>query len=636
VYYKIFGRGNDSEEWTLYYVHGSDLNECENDAVLKTSGKYLEFPEGVKHIQVQFDTQLYGYSFYLPLNLRIKPTAHILSVLDRDFPEEQMLCVEPLDNSAMFTAYEIGSSDNPDDETLTEIDTKSATETAYLHGHHYKLAAKLEKLVTIENQEQQKQFVLKSTGTLTQWSSIPYDASGKSEFARLVADDELPVAKSGYWYDLLPIGTIPDMTSISITNGTITGAYKIENYAEGRTLLIVHCELDENCFNYIIKKNNYDQLQYCASRFMIQFTSYMSYDNLAMYGLELQHSVRNLLAFETDGNMIGTWASYEGEPDDPTYGNNQYSSALLPDEAILMTGLDNGRTDPSFVYAVDSCETDDILYAGITSSDKFVSTDGSHWGKGREADDKVTVYEGTTYSYRITVTSGVGTTGEILVVDQLEANAPLDETDRGTPSWRGTLESVDVSPLVSLGIAPVVYYAVGAVDVTEKPNVTQSPWTTTAPADLSTVTAIAVDASKKSNGEPYIMQEYEMIGFLVHMRAPIDETLFNNEDPYDADRNAHAFNTIYLNSARDNTASTYVPMGEYTKVGIVPYEMKVRKVWDDVLDNDRVRPQSITLHLYANGEDTGRTVTLGAADETSTGVWEKNVGVSIFDEIGDR
>ena len=47
----------------------------------------------------------------------------------------------------------------------------------------------------------------------------------------------------------------------------------------------------------------------------------------------------------------------------------------------------------------------------------------------------------------------------------------------------------------------------------------------------------------------------------------------------------------------------------------------VYKVWEDVNDQDGVRPDSVTIHLFANGEDTGKTLVLNAEGEW-TGAFE--------------
>ncbi|MBQ6222240.1 MAG: Cna B-type domain-containing protein, partial [Solobacterium sp.] len=60
---------------------------------------------------------------------------------------------------------------------------------------------------------------------------------------------------------------------------------------------------------------------------------------------------------------------------------------------------------------------------------------------------------------------------------------------------------------------------------------------------------------------------------------------------------------------------------DYTKVGLTEYSYQVFKAWDDDDDRDGVRPESITLHLYADGKDTGKTLTLPIENEDGSRSW---------------
>ncbi len=44
-------------------------------------------------------------------------------------------------------------------------------------------------------------------------------------------------------------------------------------------------------------------------------------------------------------------------------------------------------------------------------------------------------------------------------------------------------------------------------------------------------------------------------------------------------------------------------------------DVNVEKSWDDAEDQDGKRPESVTIHLYADGEDTGKTVILSEANQ---------------------
>ena len=71
------------------------------------------------------------------------------------------------------------------------------------------------------------------------------------------------------------------------------------------------------------------------------------------------------------------------------------------------------------------------------------------------------------------------------------------------------------------------------------------------------------------------------------------------------------------------------PAPEETKIDVT-----VSKVWDDNNNQDGIRPASVTVQLYANGEPEGQPVTLGADGwtHTWTGLTEKKNGTAIKSE----
>ena len=74
---------------------------------------------------------------------------------------------------------------------------------------------------------------------------------------------------------------------------------------------------------------------------------------------------------------------------------------------------------------------------------------------------------------------------------------------------------------------------------------------------------------------------------------------------------------------KTNITNSYTP----GKVGV-----SVTKVWDDADNQDGIRPARITVKLLADGQDTGRTVTLSADNnwtQSITGLDEKKDGNTI-------
>ena len=68
----------------------------------------------------------------------------------------------------------------------------------------------------------------------------------------------------------------------------------------------------------------------------------------------------------------------------------------------------------------------------------------------------------------------------------------------------------------------------------------------------------------------------------------------------------------YTNAVDGNVAAGFVVTNKHMPLKI---DIPVTKVWDDADNQDGVRPESVTVHLLANGEDTGKTVELDAEGE---------------------
>ncbi|MBQ1333550.1 MAG: Cna B-type domain-containing protein, partial [Lachnospiraceae bacterium] len=120
--------------------------------------------------------------------------------------------------------------------------SETAQSRAYLHGRNHRVAVRQEKVFElIENDLFNQQLLLHSTVTMTQQSNI----LERDEYWDAREEGLIPSTTSGTWYDLLPVGIMPDIDSVRLTSGDrITDIYTIENYREtGRVMLVVKAEL---------------------------------------------------------------------------------------------------------------------------------------------------------------------------------------------------------------------------------------------------------------------------------------------------------------------------------------------------------------------------------------------------------
>ncbi len=487
-----------------------------------------------------------------------------------------------------------------------------------------------------------RRVVIHYTASVEERSFIP----DKVTYLQAIEDGRLIAETHGTWYDLLPKGVVPDLSTITVrANDRVTESYTIENYkGSGRTLLVVEVDLTPQPQTYYDGVDSY----YIEDVPYISFDAYYDFDYLKDYG----NSLHNVIGFESSNDQIGTIENYRGEEDDP-YGNNNISTprAFANDnEKKWMKDLDPKRDDPSFVYAGTPI-TVDILSAARTSlsKDVMVNNDGN-WGSGVYDNDPTSnakiVYEGGRYAYRLRMMSNAETISKDLVIyDSLEifyANEGNDPIDVDAPHWKGTLRSVDVSQLIQKGCAPVVYYSLQSLELADESNpesantenmdlTDSSIWIKAEDyeGDIAAVKMIAIDATKKADGSDFKLQPLESIVAIVNMQAPSGEAAraYLKQKGVWGD-SANAYNNAYMlctsidQETGEEDNGSFVRK-DYTKVGLKEYNYKVDKIWDDDNDRDGQRPEQITVHLLANGEDTGLEIILPIVDEeTQEKSWE--------------
>ena len=226
----------------------------------------------------------------------------------------------------------------------------------------------------------------------------------------------------------------------------------------------------------------------------------------------------------------------------------------------------------------------------------------------------------------------------------------------GVGQWRGTLESVDLSEFVQEGVAPVLYYSLipdltfadstpgmsqderlqlfstGAYDLTDS-NIwkkaqldADGKWAV--PADVyGRISAVALDARKTVDGKDYVLGEGDAVNGYLHMVAPDDNgdpDVWHAKGAYahktDADgnpvqevdwdkaldpaNNMYAFNNTRLKCVQTGTtgsgageSSNIMIRNDYTRVGILPGIIGVKKEWKDQNNHDNIRPEDVTVTL---------------------------------------
>lgn len=600
------------------------------------NGLRISLPEDTEQFRERVSTFGAATELKYTIGVRVHPTERVLTEINNAAALDDYMMMT-VDNFAKLYGEENG-------EKITG--TLEDWDRGYLHGRVYRVAAWQDKdFRVVSNDTLKKRVKLHTAATVTQQSNV----LTKADYEYAAQQDDIPFTTGGAWYDLLPRGVEPDLSTVTLQDGDmVKNAYVVTDYqGTGRTLLVVEAGLDGHVSYTNASSSNphYSDSTYPREGYKqtqkVEFDCYISWEDARRYGLE---TLRNTIAFSTDDHWIGNLNGWSGETDDPASGGNKWSEEEVRTDEPYMKDFEPDREDPSFVYAGADLITTEVDFAAETSIRKWVTADGSGlWSYGHN--NEATVYEGGKYTYRINLTSdATTTTKDIIILDSLENYIPIAaDDDYGDAQWRGYFLNLDVNGLKEAGIEPVVYYSTtpglkiskeeGHYNNADEKDVIagilndpDGDWTTVLPEDPSTVTAFAIDCRKKADGSDFQLEEGQQVAFYVHMRAPAKaaaEEIWGAgkdapDDPAEVDvqnpvHNAHAYNNVYLDSTQvdgvGRETHAYIHW-DYVKVGIIPFNLHVTKEWNDDDNNDGIRPESVTLRLLADGKETGDELVL--------------------------
>lgn len=442
--------------------------------------------------------------------------------------------------------------------------------------------------------------------------------------------------KSAIWYDLLPKGVVLKEETIKLREGDSIDEIKtIENYKNsGRTLLIVKATLNPE-YKYVSHKDSILQQSGLADMPEISFDATYSWEHYKKTGKTLINNI----VYESGNEKLGSVRGLKGEPDNPDYGNNNYSQTGIESAEDYLANLNPDHNNPSFLYA-KAKQSLVINTQTLAHLSKSVDVNNEGWyGDGLDENHAKNVYEGGTYNYRIRMQNNENSSSKkIRFFDNLEHYVPGQNSEEyGDQTFRGRFDSIDISDLKRSGIDAKVYYSTRKdLVLDEEQNKAHtnlddtSVWSQTMPSDKSSIRAIAIDCSKKIGGGEFVLAKGASISAYVKMRAPMVKDLTSDADHskwYDTKRSegqsekgldggAHAYNAISMMAiqiSKEGVPSDDMLIhNEYTKVGLKPHHIYAKKIWDDDDDRDCIRPESVKAFLYINGVKSDKNILLNA------------------------
>lgn len=616
----VYGK-NETGDWVRYasldWTSGSLNAVAENGASVSSST--VNFPEGIVDYKIELSTNRDGIFLSAQPTMTLKATDAVKAQVEELYAKS--------DQPTTKTSNKVTLTASGDDGT--EYGQASSVGRDRLDGTLPSLAVRQTKQASYESDKGESCVNIHYQTTVYEQSNL----TDMTSYNQAISTGAIQAEHEGTFYDLLPMGVEPITDSVKVRDSdTITGVQTIEDYKNsGRTLLVVKAKLSPS-LSY--RFNDTGDLSGYCDVITMSFDAKYAWTSLTDYG----KTINNVISFESGNDQLGTIKGYSGEPDDPTVGNYSGSEKATSGVEELMTDLDPNRDTNSFTYA--NCETElAVDKNAVTGFKGHVSVNGDgYYDNGMNNDYPRNVYENGRYTYRLRMQNTEATSSRgIVMYDNLENYVPAAGTgDNQDTQWRGTLSRVDVSQLRQKGIEPVVYYSTKSglnLDDTNNPDMNlrdSSTWTTVCPDKKSEITAIAIDASKDTQGNDFVLGKGESIVSYIHMVAPkvrdlaksgeenqwYDSKLENGQAEAGLTGGAHAYNNVTM------LATTVSEMGsesrnqlihdDYTKVGLLPFGLETTKTWSDNDNQDGKRPDSVTVHLYANGKYTGKSAVLSA------------------------
>ena len=478
----FFARFNDDEDWTevgVYSLKDRSGRIIETNKVVELTGSNIVFADdsGCVGYKIVTTNSFYYTGLTSYPSCKIKHSNRIDGLIAEAYNNGEKRAW--LTNRANVRICQASSENISDDNMIF-----SKTEVARDYFIGYEKQSYINKQTTFQSNNK-----VKKTVTVG-WSVEMYE--------NYMTDDGLVYVPQdgGVFYDLLPAGCSADLSTVQVTDGVKSSGSgsilresqydvsTITNYKNtGRTMLIVS-----------VKKSS-------DSGYRLTYSTVQSWESLYDFG----NSVRNSVAFETGNSSIAG-----GYPD---------SGGNITD-ASLMRELDNTTDDKRFIYAERSCNVT-ILVAVNSGLYKRVKASGdSTYLK------HTLVHQDQSYEYYIRYANDFKTKSKnVVLFDNIESYENAQE--HIVSQWQGTLQSVDVSQLRSIGADPVIYLSETKVDISQQAGIDlsgSSVWKRQDVfGDLSKAKAIAVDISKAQDGSDFVLEKSKSVAVILNMKAPSAE-----------------------------------------------------------------------------------------------------------------
>ena len=453
---------------------------------MKDSDPSLRLPDDTVGFKVRHASEFFSTRIRISTSLILKPTARVISLIQDDASIGTSSIIK---NAA---TCRILDEDGLEYSSFTNRGTGNSSASDEL----YELTPDRIEL-RIEKEAASSDHVVLDAIQATQDNTVTISASNYNygRFKRLT---------SGQFYDLLPIGTMVDETTIhgswsgldakqNMISGTLPPSSYDVSFASdwehsGRTMMIIKAAVPES-----LRSNR----------------------------LTFRYSLRN---------------TFENVVENGTTVINDLAFVNTSPKRVPYYKITGGRSSIKCPELFDPIENMFNGYIGYASANvNYIPVDAYSWGYSsmvktashyKPMDETLPNNE---YTYRLTYSQSEYTTSDrIVFFNVLEAGTQTNPSE-----WQGQFKSVNVKSIMdtltsgssTVTCNPVIYYATKdkeSFTAADFDVANADTWTTVLPADPSTVTAVAIDCTAATDGTPFVLSGKQSLSAYITMTAPGD------------------------------------------------------------------------------------------------------------------
>ena len=604
IYLREYDSRQEDGVWTKTYEHSNrdDYESVDVYVRYRNSSDYVFYksvpsylysqrvtlPDDVVGYKVEHDTSFYSTDMGVSCSMHLHPTKYVQTLVQKDVNKGTTSLIKNVatcdiwnteNKTPIFHVTNNLGGTNPANKVIYELNVSDTTQ-------------KTEKYAAQQNN------TILDVNKRTQDNPI-YIAGWNHN-----TSDRKKQIKTGTFYDLLPAGTTVDVNTLF--GIPITGnPYSMPNLA-----------------------NSYNS--YKNSTFVID-PAY--YDVRFISNYEGSGRTMMVINFATPASMKATgmqfWYllhnTYENVIENGTTVENDVAFVNTTEGAVIPYSRTSGQsvvTEAKYYDSIQAVRPDFTSYA--KDSTNYIPVDAFSWGFTKavktqtEYETSAITIPNNEYTYRLSYSqSDDAKSSGIVFYDILEYGANRkDESGNKVfkeSQWHGTLKDINVKSAeekltdvsTTLYCKPTVYYATkdrSSFTANDYDVTNTATWSTKKPADASTITAVAVDCSKNTDGTDFVMNGRQVLEIYVTMTAPTDASAY--------DKTAYNEGVVYSKKNGDISATPSYSDADVTLKNVVPELHKTSDPESGTKEAPKKVYQDTVLNYFLSVKNSDTTFTL--------------------------